>query len=143
MTNFTPYASLAGGLLIGISAAAMLLFNGKIAGISGILAGVLRPVKSDTSWRLCFIAGLLTGGLILRVILPQSFEFGIVRSTGALVIAGLLVGVGTRLANGCTSGHGVCGVARFSVRSILATAIFIASGAAVVYAVNHLFGGSI
>jgi uncharacterized protein len=143
MTNFTPFASLAGGLLIGISAASMLLFNGKIAGISGILAGVLRPVKSDTSWRLCFVAGLMVGGLILRVILPQSFEFGIIRSTGALAIAGLLVGMGTRLANGCTSGHGVCGVSRLSMRSMLATAIFIATGAAVVYAVNHLLGGSI
>jgi uncharacterized membrane protein YedE/YeeE len=143
MTNFTPFASLAGGLLIGISAAAMLLFNGKIAGISGILAGVLRPIKFDTWWRLCFVAGLMAGGLILRVILPQSFEFGIIRSTGALAIAGLLVGMGTRLANGCTSGHGVCGVSRLSARSMLATAIFIASGAAVVYAVNHLLGGVI
>lgn len=143
MTNFTPFASLAGGILIGISAAAMLLFNGKIAGISGILAGVLRPVKSDTSWRLCFVAGLLAGGLILRVMLPQSFEFGTVHSIGALAIAGLLVGVGTRLANGCTSGHGVCGVARLSVRSILATAIFMATGAAVVFVVNHMLGGSI
>jgi uncharacterized membrane protein YedE/YeeE len=143
MTNFTPFASLAGGILIGISAAALLLFNGKIAGISGILAGVLRPVKSDTSWRLCFVAGLLAGGLILRVLLPQSFEFGTVRSFSALAIAGLLVGAGTRLADGCTSGHGVCGVARLSVRSILATAIFMATGAAVVYVVNHRLGGSI
>jgi uncharacterized protein len=143
MTNFTPFASLAGGLLIGISAAAMLLFNGKIAGISGILAGVLRPTKFDTSWRLCFVAGLMVGGLILRVILPQSFAFGIIRSTGVLAIAGVLVGMGTRLANGCTSGHGVCGVSRLSVRSMLATSIFIATGAAVVYAVNHLLGGSI
>ena len=143
MTNFTPFASLAGGILIGISAAALLLFNGKIAGISGILAGVLRPVKSDTSWRLCFVAGLLAGGLILRVLLPQSFEFGTVHSFGALAIAGLLVGAGTRLANGCTSGHGVCGVARLSVRSILATAVFMATGAAVVYVVNHMLGGSI
>ncbi len=143
MTNFTPFASLAGGLLIGISAAAMLLFNGKIAGISGILAGILRPVKSDTLWRLWFVAGLLAGGLILRVILPQAFEFGIIRSTTTLAVAGLLVGVGTRLANGCTSGHGVCGVARLSARSILATAVFMATGAAIVYAVNHLLGGSI
>lgn len=143
MNNFTPFASLAGGVLIGISAAAMLLFNGKIAGISGILAGVLRPVKADTSWRLCFVGGLLAGGLILRVVLPQAFVFGTIHSTGALAIAGLLVGVGTRLGNGCTSGHGVCGVARLSGRSILATTIFMATGAAVVYVVNHLLGGSI
>jgi uncharacterized protein len=143
MNNFTPFASLAGGILIGLSAAAMLLFNGKIVGISGILAGVLRPVKSDTSWRLSFIGGLVAGGLILRVLLPLSFQFGTLRSDGALAIAGLLVGVGTRLGNGCTSGHGVCGVARLSVRSIVATAIFMATGAAVVYVVNHLLGAAI
>jgi len=143
MSNFTPFASLAGGILIGLSAAAMMLFNGKVAGISGILAGILRPVKSDTSWRLCFVGGLLTGGLILKVLLPQAFEFGTVRSIGALAIAGLLVGAGTRLANGCTSGHGVCGVARLSARSMVATAIFMATGAAVVYVVNHVLGGSI
>jgi uncharacterized membrane protein YedE/YeeE len=143
MTNFTPFSSLAGRILIGLSAAAMLFFNGKIAGISGILAGVLRPAKSDTSWRLCFVGGLLAGGLILRVLLPRSFEFGTIRSIGVLAIAGLLVGAGTRLANGCTSGHGVCGVARLSLRSILATAIFMATGAAVVYLVNHLLAGSI
>ena len=143
MNNFTPFASLAGGILIGLSAAAMLLFNGKIVGISGILAGVLRPVKSDTSWRLCFVGGLMAGGLVLRVLLPQSFVFGTLRSAGALAIAGLLVGVGTRLGNGCTSGHGVCGVARLSGRSILATAIFIATGAGVVYVVNHVLRASI
>jgi uncharacterized membrane protein YedE/YeeE len=143
MNNFTPFASLAGGILIGISAAAMLLFNGKIAGISGILAGVLRPVKSDTAWRLCFLLGLFAGGLILKAFLPQAFEFGTVHSMGALAIAGLLVGAGTRLGNGCTSGHGVCGIARLSPRSIVATAIFMATGAAVVYVVNHLLRGSI
>ena len=143
MTNFTPFASLAGGILIGLSAAAMLFFNGKIAGISGILAGVLRPVKSDTSWRLSFVGGLLAGGMLLRILLPQSFEFDILRPLGALAIAGLLVGAGTRLANGCTSGHGVCGVARLSVRSIVATAVFMDTAAATVYVVDHLLGGSI
>jgi len=143
MNNFTPLASLAGGVLIGLSAAAMLFFDGKIVGISGILAGVLRPVKSDTSWRLSFIGGLVTGGLVLRVLLPVSFQFGTLRSNGALAIAGLLVGVGTRLGNGCTSGHGVCGVARLSVRSMVATTIFMATGAAVVYVVNHLLGAGL
>jgi uncharacterized protein len=143
MANFTPFASLAGGILIGLSAAALLLFNGKIAGISGIVAGILQPAPSDTSWRLSFVAGLLAGGLILRVLLPQSFEFGTVRSLGALAIAGLLVGAGTRLANGCTSGHGVCGVARLSVRSMLATTIFMVSGTVVVFVVNHMLGGAI
>ena len=143
MTNFTPVASFVGGVLIGLSAAAMLLFNGKIAGISGILAGVLRPVKADTIWRACFLSGMLVGGLMLRVYLPQAFDFGTIRSAGALAAAGLLVGFGTRLGNGCTSGHGICGMARLSARSIAATATFMATGAAVVYAVNHLLGGSL
>ena len=143
MTNFTPISALIGGVLIGLSAAAMLLFDGKIAGISGIFAGVLRPVKNDTLWRACFIGGLVVGGLILRRLLPEAFDFGPVRPLGALTVAGLLVGFGTRLGNGCTSGHGVCGVARLSARSIVATATFLATGAAVVYAVNHLLGGSL
>jgi uncharacterized protein len=121
----------------------MLLFNGKVAGISGIFAGVLRPVKADTLWRACFIGGLFAGGLVLRWLLPTAFDFGTVRSMGALTVAGLLVGFGTRLGNGCTSGHGVCGVARLSARSIAATATFMAAGSAVVYLVNHLLGGSL
>ena len=143
MANFTPLQSFIGGVLIGLSAAAMLLLDGKIAGISGIFAGVLRPVKKDTLWRASFIGGLLVGGLILRGFLPTAFDLGTLRSLGALTIAGLLVGFGTRLGNGCTSGHGVCGVARLSVRSIAATATFMATGTAVVYAVNHLLGGSL
>jgi uncharacterized protein len=143
VTNFTPVSALIGGLLIGVAASAMLLFNGKVAGISGIIAGVLRPTKADTLWRACFIAGLIVGGLILRGLLPSAFDFGTVRSLGALTLAGLLVGFGTRLGNGCTSGHGVCGVARLSVRSIAATATFMATGAAVVYIVNRLLGGSL
>jgi uncharacterized protein len=143
LTNFTPISAFIGGLLIGLSASAMLLFNGKVAGISGIFAGVLRPVKADSLWRTCFIGGLVVGGLILRCLLPNAFDFGTLRSLGALTVAGLLVGFGTRLGNGCTSGHGVCGVARLSIRSIAATATFMATGAAVVYLVNHLLGGSL
>jgi uncharacterized protein len=143
LTNFTPISAFIGGLLVGLSATAMLLFNGKVAGISGIFAGVLRPVKADSLWRTCFIGGLVVGGLILRGLLPNAFDFGILRSLGALTVAGLLVGFGTRLGNGCTSGHGVCGVARLSIRSIAATTTFMATGAAVVYVVNHLLGGSL
>jgi uncharacterized protein len=137
MHNFTPIASTIGGILIGLSASAMLLLNGKIAGISGIFAGVLRPVKGDTHWKVSFIVGLLAGGLLLRIFAPNAYDFGIIRSPAVLVLAGLSVGFGTRLGNGCTSGHGVCGIGRLSIRSIVATITFIAAGAATVYLINH------
>jgi uncharacterized protein len=143
MHDFTPVASLLGGILIGVSASAMLLLQGKIAGISGIFAGVLQPAKGETLWKGSFLIGLLFGGLLLRLFLPTAFDFGVVRPFGVLALAGLLVGFGTRLGNGCTSGHGVCGVSRLSARSMVATATFIASGALVVFIVNHLLGGSI
>ncbi|MGH7878463.1 MAG: YeeE/YedE family protein, partial [Candidatus Binataceae bacterium] len=110
MHNFTPFSALIGGILIGLSASAMLLLDGKIAGVSGILGGVLKPLKGDTFWRVCFLAGLLAGGAILRIVLPEAFDFGIIRPFPLIVLAGLLVGFGTRLGSGCTSGHGVCGV---------------------------------
>jgi uncharacterized membrane protein YedE/YeeE len=141
MHSFTPVAALIGGILIGLSAAAMLLLEGKIAGISGICAGVLNPAKGETTWKLSFMAGLLAGGILLRIFLPSAFDFGIIRPHGALMIAGLLVGFGTRLGNGCTSGHGVCGISRLSPRSIVATITFIASGALMVYLVGHVLGG--
>jgi uncharacterized protein len=141
MHHFTPLASLLGGVLIGLSASAMLLLDGKIAGISGILAGMLKPVRGDTLWRICFLAGLLAGGLLLRSLLPGAFDFGIIRPFSLLALAGLLVGFGTRLGSGCTSGHGVCGVSRLSPRSLVATATFIFTGALVVYLLNHLAGG--
>jgi hypothetical protein len=143
MENFTPISSLIGGMLIGLSAAALLLFDGKIAGISGIVGGILSPVKNDTLWRLLFVVGLLTGGFFFHHLSPQSFEIGISRSTGALILAGLLVGFGTRLGNGCTSGHGVCGISRFSKRSILATLTFMATGVLTVFVINHLLGGAL
>ena len=143
MEHFTPVASLMGGILIGLSASMMLLFNGKITGISGIVGGIVSPAQSDTLWRAVFIAGLITGGLLLGFVSPEVFEIGIVRSWGALVLAGLLVGFGTRLGSGCTSGHGVCGISRFSPRSILAPITFIATGAAAVYVVNSLLGGAL
>jgi hypothetical protein len=143
MEHFTPFASLIGGMLIGLSASALLFFDGKIAGISGIVAGMLNPVKNDTLWRVVFVAGLLTGGLLLRLFSPQTFTIGITRSWGALVLAGLLAGFGTRLGNGCTSGHGVCGLSRFSRRSLIATLTFIATGVATVYIINHVLGGTV
>lgn len=143
MHNFTPLASLFGGMLIGLGASAMLLLNGRIAGISGILAGVLKPVRGDTLWRGCFLGGLFVGGLLIRFLMPRAFDFGIIRPFPILILAGLLVGFGTRLGSGCTSGHGVCGISRLSARSLAATMTFIASGALVVFVVNHLLGSSL
>lgn len=143
MENFTPLASLIGGVLIGLSASAMLFFNGKVAGVSGIVGGILKPVKEDVGWRLAFVAGLLVGGSLLDRLAPVLFNISIVRSFGVFLIAGALVGFGARMGNGCTSGHGVCGMSRFSVRSMIATLLFIVSGAATVYVVNEILGASI
>jgi uncharacterized membrane protein YedE/YeeE len=143
MEHFTPLASLIGGMLIGLSASMLLLCDGKIAGVSGIVAGMLSPAKHDTLWRVVFIAGLLIGGFLLRVFSPQIFAISIPRSWGALILAGLLVGFGTRLGNGCTSGHGVCGLSRGAKRSLIATLAFMATGAATVYVINHLLGGTL
>ena len=143
MNDFTPLSALIGGILIGLSASAMLLIEGRIAGISGITAGVLKPSRGDTLWRVCFLAGLLAGGILLRIFMPHAFDFGIVRPYPMLVAAGLLVGFGTRLGSGCTSGHGVCGMSRLSPRSLVATVTFIVSGAIVVYLVNHLTGSAL
>ena len=143
MENFTPVASLCGGILIGLSASLLLLCDGKIAGISGIVGGLLSPTQNDTAWRVLFVVGLLTGGLLFSLFSPQVFTFSIARSTGALILAGLLVGFGTRLGNGCTSGHGVCGMSRFSLRSIVATVTFMVTGIVTVYIINDLLGGSL
>lgn len=138
MTMLTP---LIGGILIGSAASGLLFFNGRIAGISTIVAGLLPPRGADASWRAAFVAGLLVGGVLLLVVSPEAFGAPH-RALPVLAVAGLLVGLGTRVGNGCTSGHGVCGVARRSVRSLAATATFMATGAATVYIVNHLLGGS-
>ncbi len=143
MEQFTPFASLCGGILIGLSASLLLLSDGKIAGISGIVGGLLSPVKKDTGWRLLFVLGLLTGGLLFRLVAPEVFTIGITRSTSVLMLAGLFVGFGTRLGNGCTSGHGVCGISRLSPRSLLSTLTFIVTGAITVYIINHLLGGAL
>jgi len=120
--------SLVGGILIGLSAAAVLVFLGKVAGISGIAGGLLAAPPSDRLWRTCFLAGLVTGGALLRALAPGTVAFGLERSLTTIGLAGLLVGYGTRLGNGCTSGHGVCGVAGGSRRSIVATVTFMMTG---------------
>ena len=143
MMAFTPIASLAGGILIGLAAAFLMALNGKVAGISGISAGLLSLEKPgpDTGWRIAFVAGLIAAPPLLAaaglVIAPITF----VAPPGLMIVAGLLVGFGTVLGNGCTSGHGVCGVARLSARSLAATAVFMVAGMATVYVVRHLLTG--
>ncbi|GAA4030378.1 YeeE/YedE family protein [Actimicrobium antarcticum] len=135
--SFTPWTSLAGGALIGLSAALFILLNGRIAGISGILGGLLRPVRGDMAWRVAFLTGLVAAPLVygLGGALPV---VQIDAGTGTLIVAGLLVGVGTRYGSGCTSGHGVCGLSRLSPRSLVATVAFMAAGFATVFVVRHL-----
>ena len=137
--NFTPWASLAGGLLIGISTAMFLLFNGRIAGISGILGGLLRPTAGDAGWRIAFLLGLLAAPLLYGLAAPLP-SVRIDATTTTLIVAGLLVGIGTRYGSGCTSGHGVCGLSRLSLRSTVATAVFMLAGVATVYIVRHVIG---
>lgn len=136
--NFTPWSALGGGLLIGAAAAAFVMFNGRIAGISGILGGLLRPARGDIAWRVAFLGGLLVAPLLYQLVAPLP-AIRIDASGVTLVAAGLLVGLGTRYGAGCTSGHGVCGLSRLSLRSLVATASFMAAGFAVVYMVRHVF----
>jgi len=136
---FTPWASLGGGALIGVAAAMFVLLNGRIAGISGVLGSLLKPVKGDITWRVAFIAGLVLAPL-LYLLLAEWPATQIDASFGALVLAGLLVGVGTRYGGGCTSGHGVCGLSRLSPRSAVATLVFMAAGFATVFVMRHLLG---
>jgi uncharacterized membrane protein YedE/YeeE len=143
MAPFEPIGPLAGGALMGLSAAMLWLFPGRIAGISGLFEGVLRPRRGDLGWRLAFLAGLAAGALIMLWLRPGSFDSSLVRSRGAVVLAGVLVGFGTRFASGCTSGHGLCGVGRLSIRSIAATVTFIGTGAVTVAVINRLLGGSV
>lgn len=136
---FTPWSALVGGLLIGAAAAMLLLLNGRIAGVSGILGGLLRPRQGDIGWRVAFTAGLLGAPLTYRWV-AELPPVQIDASSGALFAAGLLVGIGTRYGAGCTSGHGVCGLSRLSPRSLAATAAFMAAGFVTVFVLRHLVG---
>lgn len=142
MEHFTPIASTIGGVLIGLSATILLLFNGRVAGISGIFAGALFPSGSREGWRWAFLAGLLGGGLIMTFVTPSLFAVTYDRTLWMVAIAGLLVGVGVRMGSGCTSGHGVCGLSRFSPRSLIATVSFIFTGAVTVFVTRLLMGGA-
>lgn len=136
---FTPWSALAGGLLIGLAAAMFALLNGRIAGISGVVGGLVRPVWGDAAWRVAFVAGLIGAPLVylLFAALPKpQIDAGF----GTLVVAGLLVGAGSRYGAGCTSGHGICGLSRLSPRSLVATAMFMGAGFVTVFAARHVFG---
>ena len=137
--HFTPWSSLAGGLLIGLATAIFLLVSGRVAGISGIVGGLLPPVKGDVAWRIAFILGLFSAPLVFAAAAPLP-QVRIDAGTATLIAAGLLVGVGTRYGSGCTSGHGVCGLSRGSPRSLIATASFMFAGFLTVYVVRHLLG---
>ena len=134
---FTPWSALAGGVVIGIAAAMLVLLNGRIAGVAGIIGGVLRPAGGDMAWRLAFIIGLLVAPAVYGLLaepVPPTIEAGY----PALLVAGLLVGAGTRYGSGCTSGHVFCGLSRLSPRSLVATVSFVLAGFATVYVVRHL-----
>ncbi|MEW6205175.1 MAG: YeeE/YedE family protein [Pseudomonadota bacterium] len=133
---FTPYPALFGGLLIGLSAVMLILLTGRVAGISGIVGGLMKPQRGETLWRLTFVLGMVAAPWLYQATVG-SFEFESPRGTAALVVAGLLVGYGTRLGSGCTSGHGVCGLSRLSLRSLVATCVFMAAGFVVASVVMH------
>ena len=135
---FTPWPALIGGLLIGLAAAMFVLLNGRIAGISGVLGGLFKPTRGDLGWRVAFIGGLI-GAPLVYAIFSTLPSVQIDAGYGALLVAGFLVGVGTRLGSGCTSGHGVCGLSRLSARSLVATATFMAAGFVTVFVLRHLF----
>ncbi len=135
--EFTPWSALAGGMVIGIATALFLLFNGRIAGISGIVGGLFRLQKEDMSWRIAFIAGLIAAPLIWQLFLGLPV-IHISNNYAALAIAGLVVGIGTRYGSGCTSGHGVCGLSRLSPRSFIATLVFMGTGVVTVYIIRHV-----
>jgi uncharacterized protein len=141
MANFTPISAAVGGALIGLSAVLLILFTGRIAGLSGIFDGLINPQTSDRAWRAAFVAGLIAAPVTARLVgyvvptpqMPGSYV--------TIIISGLLVGFGTRLGSGCTSGHGICGIARLSPRSIAATGVFMVTAIVVVALTHHVFGG--
>jgi len=138
--HFTPFASLAGGIILGVASAIFILVNGRILGISGILGGLLPPKAGDTTWRVFFLLGMLAAPTVFHAVVPvQYITAPRIDASGWMVIAaGLLVGIGTRYASGCTSGHGVCGLSRLSPRSLVATLTFMGAGFVMVYVLRHI-----
>ncbi|MFO0611958.1 MAG: YeeE/YedE family protein [Polyangiaceae bacterium] len=140
LARFTPLNALVGGALIGLAASLSLLSHGRVAGVSGILGGLLDPSHGARTFRGWFVGGLLVAGVALRMVAPNAFESPAIAGAGTTVVAGLLVGFGTRLGGGCTSGHGVAGLSRLSVRSLIATVAFIAMGMGVVFGGRYIAG---
>jgi uncharacterized membrane protein YedE/YeeE len=140
MTDFTPLASLLGGALIGLSAVLLMALHGRIAGMTGILSGIVLPLAPDWQWRAAFLAGAVVAPLVY-VAGAGEIPFGVPVSTGMLVVGGFLVGIGVTFGNGCPSGHGICGIARLSPRSIAAVAAFMAAAFVTVFIVRHVIGG--
>lgn len=141
MHDFTPIPALIGGVLIGLAATLLLIGNGRVAGVAGIVGGLLAPVRGDRRWRALFLLGLIGAGAVAAWLVPHSIGDS-PRSLPMLALSGLLVGIGTRLGNGCTSGHGVCGLSRLSPRSLVATFTFIAVGMLTAYAIGALGAGA-
>ena len=140
ITDFTPFASLFGGILIGLGAVILMAFNGRIAGMTAMLGGVLEPKSPDSPWRLAFLAGAIAAPLI-ATLLGAEFSFASPTTGVVLVLGGVIVGIGVTYGSGCTSGHGVCGLARLSPRSLVATLTFMATTFATVTLIRHGFGG--
>ena len=142
MQNFTPISAFLGGALIGLSAVLMLWLNGRIAGVSGIIHGLFFPRKNDFSWRVLFLVGMIAGSIIYYFFPQIHFVPRTHYPISLLIFSGFLVGIGTRLSGGCTSGHGVCGIARLSFRSLIATVIFFLMGVITVYVLRHIWNFS-
>ncbi len=141
MTEFTPLLSLVGGTLIGLSAVLLMAFHGRIAGMTGILTSLLPPVSSDWAWRAAFIAGAILAPMMILSMTSHAIDYSSPVPMPWILVGGLIVGVGVYFGSGCTSGHGVCGMARLSPRSIAATAIFMATAVATVFVIRHVLGG--
>ncbi|MBI4049024.1 MAG: YeeE/YedE family protein [Devosia nanyangense] len=140
MTEFTPLPALAGGMLIGLSAVLLMAFHGRIAGMTGILAGALRPIADDWGWRAAFLVGAIIAPVLVLAVSGQAVSFTNVVPVPLLIVGGIVVGIGVSFGGGCTSGHGVCGIARLSSRSIVATATFMLAAFATVYVARHILG---
>jgi uncharacterized membrane protein YedE/YeeE len=140
LANFTPWMSLSGGILLGVASALFILLNGRVLGISGIVGGLLAPKAGDAGWRIALVLGLFAAPLVMGLLAPEGFISAprIDAGFGLVVLAGLLVGIGTRYGSGCTSGHGVCGLSRLSPRSLVATLAFMGAGFATVFVIRHL-----